>query len=132
MKDLSYIIPKDKFDKEFAGNLNKYSISEVKEYIPQLLEWLQDGNWPVATPVGEYLQPHVNEIEDEIMGVLHTDDGVWKYWTLGLIYNYDKLPGDKIMAEVKRIAKYPTPHDIEEELQERAIEILEKFSTKKS
>jgi len=128
MKDFSHITPKDKADEEFVHNLNKYSILEIKEYVPQLLEWLQDGNWPVASHIFKYLQPHVSKIEDEIMDVLHSDDEIWKYWILGLILSYGKVPGNKTMTEVMRIAKYPTPKEIEEELQERAIEIIKQFS----
>ena len=43
MKDYSHIIPKGKDDDDFIYNLRKYIVSEIKEYIPQLLEWLQMG-----------------------------------------------------------------------------------------
>lgn len=57
-----YIIPRTKDDDEAIDNLKSCSFNEIREYIPQLLEWLQDVNWPVSAPIFNYLLPHVNEI----------------------------------------------------------------------
>ncbi|WP_424511158.1 DUF5071 domain-containing protein [Roseateles saccharophilus] len=54
----------------------------VEPVLPQILEWTQDGNWPVAlvfapflATIGAGLAPHARRI-------LHGDDDVWKYFLL--------------------------------------------------
>jgi len=38
------------------------------------LEWSQDTHWEVAEGIAKYLVPHVNEIAQELLFVLNTDD----------------------------------------------------------
>ena len=44
-------VPKDKFDEDACGKLFLTSDKEVILALPELLEWLQDYNWPVASKV---------------------------------------------------------------------------------
>ncbi len=122
------IVPKDKFDQESVDNLKKYSFEEIEQYIPALLEWLQDANWPVAGPIFNYFKPHINDIDDEIVKILRTDDEVWKYWILGLIDHSEVVPNDVLMKEITRIAEHPTQNEIEEELHEVALDIIKRLS----
>lgn len=126
----AHIIPRGKDDQEAIENLKNCSFNEIKEYVPQLLEWLQDGNWPVSTPVFNYLLPHVNDIEDEILKILGTDDGMWKYWILGLISNFPGKVSDRMLQEVKRIAEHPTKDEIADEVQKEAIDVLQDLKLK--
>lgn len=120
-----HIIPRDKGDKEAIENLRACSFDEIKQEVPQLLEWLQDGNWPVAGPVCDFLLPYINEIDTDIANVLKTQDEVWKYWILNwLIAGSDIVPSSTIMEEVTRIAENPTEGEIEEELHEAAVAII--------
>jgi hypothetical protein len=82
MKDY---IPKNKFDIEAAERLKLLEFEAISADIPELLEWLQDMNWPVAHEVAQYLTPHVNEMKDELLSILNSDDGMWKYWIVLLI-----------------------------------------------
>ncbi len=41
------MIPKDKYDEESIKLLQLASDGDVIENAEQLLEWLQDSNWPV-------------------------------------------------------------------------------------
>lgn len=123
------IVPKDKLDHESVDNLKKYSLEEIKQYIPALLEWLQDANWPVAGPILDYFEPHINDIDDEIVKILQGDDDVWKYWILnGLIGHSDVVPNDVLMKEMSRIAENPTQSEIEEEVHEAALDIIKRLS----
>ncbi|WP_371417558.1 DUF5071 domain-containing protein [Flavobacterium lindanitolerans] len=47
-KDTQNLVPKNKEDSNFIHNLKLKSISEIRDLIPQLLEWMQDINWPQA------------------------------------------------------------------------------------
>ncbi len=43
------LIPKNKFDHETVERLKNLSYEELKPIMPDLLEWLQDFNWPLPT-----------------------------------------------------------------------------------
>jgi hypothetical protein len=123
MVDPGQIIPKHKFDFDAVENLKKFRVDEITQYIPGILEWLQDGNWPVFSALGNYLEPHFNKIQHEIVDVLKTDDDIWKYWIILLIKNCGYMPGLIIMNELNRIITSPTKGEIEEGVLEIALEI---------
>nr|WP_145331961.1 DUF5071 domain-containing protein [Paenibacillus xylanexedens] len=49
------MLPKDKFDIKSVEKLAKRSNDELREILPELMEWLQDGNWPISKPVEDLL-----------------------------------------------------------------------------
>ncbi|MCW4469965.1 DUF5071 domain-containing protein [Flavobacterium sp. MFBS3-15] len=124
------IIPKHKFDFEATDNLKQYKIEEIKEEIPYLLEWLQDGNWPVAYNISEYFMHYLNEIEIELMNILTSNDVIWKYWVLLMINASGSFSGGSVMSEIHRIAKNPTEIEIVEGLHETALEIIDQLNSK--
>ena len=119
IKDL---IPKDKGDIETAEKLKNYSYHELKSIIPDLLIWLQDGNWPIAKTVSEYLKSICDNISEEIFDVFKTNDLEWKYW---IILSFGPITNDRfIRNEIVRIALNPTRMELESELNEIANEIM--------
>ncbi|MCL6661305.1 DUF5071 domain-containing protein [Paenibacillus amylolyticus] len=126
--DIRACLPRDKSDFEAVSKLNEFSNEELKGIIPELMEWLQDGNWPISKPVedlllrlGEDLIPHVKD-------VLQTQDPQWEYFILvGLI---DRLPISHLsmlQTDLVRILESPTPSEILEDLDEVIVELLEKM-----
>lgn len=127
MKNIEFL-PKDKEDTQFVEKLRLKSISEIKDNIPDLLEWVQDGNWPQASYIMEYFRPHINEIDDELIKILKGNDATWKYWLLlGLIKNSGVTPNQKLLSELDRLASSPTADDKEEGIDDLSKEILDKF-----
>ncbi len=87
-----------------------------------MLEWIQDINWPVAKPISEYLVVINENISQEIIAILKTNDEVWKYWTISI---FGKITNDQsIQNEIIRIAKNPTENEIEEKVSKIANEII--------
>lgn len=122
--NIQNLIPKDKHDIERAKNLKNYSYSEISPIIPQLLQWIQDINWPVAKPVSEYLISINENISHEILDVLKTNDQIWKYWTISI---FGRITNDELIRnEIIRIARNPTKSEITEEVNEIAKEIIQK------
>ena len=121
-------MPETKFDVDVAEQLSDRSFEELKPYIPDLLEWLGDGNWPVALPVSQVLRKFVPLISKEMMDVLSGDDDQLIYWCLTLLVAPEK---DVISAEIinrlKEFAQNPTEVEKREELDEIAGEILEEL-----
>lgn len=128
MTKIDNIVPKNKEDIDFIKNLKKKQIYEIKDSIPELLEWTQDGNWPQARLIIDYLLPHVNEIDSELVKILNGNDSTWKYWILlGLINNSETKPSDKILTIVYDLYHNPSIEDKEEEIDSIAQEIIEKW-----
>ena len=123
MNNYSHIIPQSKEDDSYIEHLQKCPIDDIKPAIPQLLEWLQDGNWPQARIIAKYFEPYIKEIQEEIIAILHTNDSVWKYWVLRLVLHSHTFPGS-IMAEIQRIAEKPTDTETDEGIYEVALEII--------
>jgi hypothetical protein len=120
--NIKSLIPKDKSDIETAEKLKNYSYQELKSIIPDLLIWLQDGNWPVAKIVLEYLESICDNISEEIFDVFKTNDLEWKYW---IILSFGPITNDGfIRNEIVRIALNPTKLEIEYNLNEVANEIM--------
>lgn len=82
VKDL---VPKNKHD---VSNINKlYSLTddEMKLIVYDLLEWIQDYNWPVAQELVSVLKEREDIIFPYMSDILRGDDFMWKYWIMDLI-----------------------------------------------
>jgi hypothetical protein len=123
--DIHQLIPKDKFDIDTASQLRNYSYAEIKPIVPELLEWIQDMNWPVARTVADYLESISENLADEILKVLKGDDDIWKWGCLRIyLRTIDKINDEGLLNEIKRIASHPTKGEIEEDVNELAIELV--------
>ena len=124
---LNNLIPKDKFDTETAGQLPGYSFEAIQPILPQLLEWLQDGNWPVSRPVAAYLRTlPQDQLGPYLMNIMQGDDYEWKYFLISAFSSID--PKDlylPYLQEIRRLAEHPTPTEINCELQYMARLILD-------
>jgi len=128
--DLKHLIPKNKFDEETAKKLKDHSYEELKQIIPQLLEWIQDMNWPVASIVADYLISISKKIQKEILDIITGSDIMWKYWCISVIcYNSPDALSEEVLSEIVRIAQNPTQFEIENEVNEEAIAVLKKRHT---
>jgi hypothetical protein len=117
--------PKDKFDFDTASQLRNYSYAEIKPIVPKLLEWIQDMNWPVARTVADYLESISENLADEILKVLKGNDDIWKWGCLRIyLRTIDKINDEGLLNGIKRIASHPTKGEIEEDVNELAIELV--------
>ncbi len=125
--EITDLIPKDKLDTKTAEKLNKYSYEEIKPIIPDLFEWIQDMNWPVARIVAEYLITISENLTTQIVEVLNSNDEMWKYWCIEVFGIYSKKPMHPDVLEiVNRIANNPTLEEREYNISEQAIRALKK------
>lgn len=123
------IIPKHKSDIKAVENLDCYIIAEISEEIPLLLEWLKDCNWPVAHPIYTYFRRHINEIDEHIISIFRSDDGMWKYWIVGLIADAEQRPNHRIINILMNLVANPTIDEIESEVNSAAKEFLDKLKS---
>jgi hypothetical protein len=123
--DIRELIPKHKSDIETAEKLKACSYEEIKPIIPDLLECLQDCNWPVSRPVANYLVTISEHLTGDIVKILQGNDDIWKYWCLRVFAVRATSIAPALMDEIKRIASQPTQSEIDELVHETALEILE-------
>jgi hypothetical protein len=120
--NIRLLIPKDKHDQTAIPHLKKLSFEQLKPIVPDLLEWLQDMNWPVAKPIADILEPFVDEMTIEIVAILKSDDAMWKFWVMAVLLR--KTTNPLLLNEIKRIAQFPTTDEIENEVNTVANDVL--------
>lgn len=125
MKHNAVELPRNKHDFERVHRLKNLSREEIFPLLPELMEWIQDLNWPIANGVAELLLKYPIDIVPFIKEVLSTNDDVWKYWCLEVLVK--RFPEDikrQLKSELIQIAESPTKGEKLEELEVLAMEIL--------
>lgn len=79
------LLPKNKFDTANLEKIASLSDDEMKPIIYELLEWIQDYNWPVAQEILPILIARKNLIVPYLSMILNGNDSMWKYWMMELI-----------------------------------------------
>lgn len=121
------LFPTSKYDLEACATLANASDGEVGPLVPQLLEWLQDMNWPVAVHVRDRLARMSAELVEPVRKVLIGNDETWKYWLVSsLLPETDSRVVSALSAELKRLAFCPTASEKSEEVDMLARELLER------
>ncbi len=123
-RDLENILPQTKFDTDKAYALVALGFPAVHAVIPQILEWLQDLNWPIARTFQPFLIGIGKPLSPYVANVLAGNDQCWKYNLLvGVVLPSPEL-AQTLRMELERMAFRPTPSEIQEEVNQVAIEIL--------
>lgn len=84
--------PRDKFDLAAVAALNGADADTLRPLLPELLEWLQDANWPVARPLAELLRPHQQAFDRELAAIPRGDDEEWKQTLFSCLLDHRAAP----------------------------------------
>lgn len=122
--NIKNLLPKDKFDIESVENLKNFSFDEIQPIVPDLLQWLQDCNWPVSKPIVNFLLPYTDNISADILEILTGTDEIWKYWILSGFG--DSITNILVIEEIKRIALDPSKQELLEGINEIALALVQK------
>lgn len=118
-------LPKDKMDLDSVAHLKTLSSNELIPLLPDLIEWLQDINWPVASELSKLLMPMEGELIPHIKEIVNSNDSLWKYCILSnLVRNFTTMNKVRLKDELMRLSNNPSNEDIEEEIDNLAKEIL--------
>ena len=79
---LRELLPHEKGDTERAEAIVALGYPAVAPILPDLIEWLQDCNWPVAHVLSPFLAQIGLPLLPPVRAVLATNDYQWKYWVL--------------------------------------------------
>lgn len=119
------IFPLDKGDTDSVIKLMNYSFDELKPFASDLLNCLQDMNWPIASYMAIYLRPYVNELSNEIVEVFRSNDDMWKYWLItSLLSKVDYEINTQLINELMRIRDNPSSGERDNEVDQVARETL--------
>jgi len=125
--DIKSLIPRDKHDLERAEAAIKIGYPAVAPILPELLEWLQDLNWPVAQILAPFLATIGKPLIPHIQHIFASDDEIWKYWIMTYIIADSAELAEAFRNDLERIAYSPTEREVEEELNETAQHILNRW-----
>ena len=118
--------PRDKHDLEAAHRAARASWDQMEPLAMQLLEWVQDPNWPVAKILVPALANVGAPLAPGIRQVLAGHDDTWKYNLIDSIVARSPDLGRLLRPELERIAFQPTPSEQAEEVDRVARAALEK------
>lgn len=124
-KDVNLPLPRSKNDIDRARQIAKFGFPDVAPVVPELLEWLQDGNWPVSRVLSPFLVSLGHSILPELRTVLRGQDAVWKYWCLSLVIAH--LPMESLIElrdDIRQLAEQPSTDEIREEVDHLAKQVL--------
>lgn len=125
MDTVHELIPRDKMDTDRAEAAVAAGYPAVAPIVPDLLEWLQDMNWPVANVLAPFLASIGEPLVPHIRHIFETDDELWKYWMIVAILRDSPTVAAAFRDDLVRIASAPTEREAEEGLDERAQDTLE-------
>lgn len=113
--------PADKFDTSTAEAI----VASGDATDPDLLEWIQDLNWPVARVLAPFLANAGGIVAPSIRRILESNDETWKSSVVsGVVAKSTELIA-LLQPELKRIAITPTSGERSEGLDQIVVELLE-------
>lgn len=127
MNDPLLWVPRDKHDNVRAQAAIAAGYPAVEPVLPELLEWLQDTNWPVAQTLAPFLASIGPPLIPHIKKIFETDDEMWKYRIIQEILTESRVNTEALKPQLERIVNSPTKSELDEGLDVEAKEILELF-----
>ena len=119
------LIPRHKLDLTRAQAAVAAGYPAIAPVLPELLEWLQDYNWPVAHILQPFLAGIGLPLAPHLRRILQTDDEVWKYWVIVCLIKESAALQAEFRHELTRLATSPTVRETREELPQVASETLQ-------
>jgi len=125
--ELSTAIPRHKHDLEAARSAVALGWPAVAPIAPQLLEWVQDMNWPVAPILAPLLASAGASLATNIRDIFKSEDEVWKYFVIQAVVAQSNEMCRVLQSDLRRIASQPTAAEHKEEVDLVAREALERM-----
>ncbi|MEQ1488933.1 MAG: DUF5071 domain-containing protein [Terricaulis sp.] len=118
------LLPTNKMDTERATAIVALGYPAVAPVLAELLTWLQDVNWPVASVLAPFLASIGTPLATYALEVLRTDDDLWKLNVLQSVVAKSPELRREMLSEIRRIAMSPTPGERAEGVDTLAGELL--------
>ena len=125
--ELLTLVPRDKHDLHNANAVVALGWPAVEPIASQLMEWVQDSNWPVAQVLAPFLATVGSELAPHVRQVLGTSDDTWKYFVIQDVVARSSELARALQAELRRLALEPTPSERTQEVDLVARAALEQL-----
>jgi len=126
--DISFFIPANKHDFEAVERIKNADPKDVEEHLPQIFEWIEDINWPVAQELVKVLAGFDDLIMPFVIDLIRNPDGLREYsiyyFMLPLLTNRQL---QLLKEELERVAHNPSPFEKDEEYDKIALKYLQKI-----
>jgi len=129
-ENIRLLLPRHKSDSENARAIVAQGYPAVEPVLAELLEWLQDPNWPISGRIASFLATIGEPLIPHVRYVLQSNDDGWKYQVLTKIVATSPVIARSVYDELKRMATAPTSSEKSEDVDIVAQEILLKLKTK--
>jgi hypothetical protein len=130
MNDLRDLLPRHKSDCDRAKAIISLGYPAVAPVLRDLLEWLQDGNWPLSHSIGDFLVSIGAPVVPLIREVFQGSDDIWKYWCIDrLVMRFAADDAEQLRPDLERLAFHPTRQEKEQEVDERARAALKRLDS---
>ena len=125
MNNAQEFIPQSKGDLSRAKAAVDAGYPRVESILPELLEWLQDYNWPVAHVLAPFLASIGDPLVPHVRRILESEDETWKYWMMDCIMKESLVVAESFRDYLERLVKSPSDAELREGLDDVAKEVLE-------
>lgn len=123
--DDSLFIPVSKHDIEVVERIKNADPKNIQEILPQIFEWVEDINWPIAPELVKVLVRFDDMIIPCIIDLIRKPDGLREYsiyyYMLPLLTNRQLC---LLKEELERVAYNPSPFEKEEKYDKIAMQYL--------
>ncbi|MBJ6361861.1 DUF5071 domain-containing protein [Paenibacillus sp. GCM10012307] len=118
-------IPSNKMDYYTIEKLRKLPYNEIEPIINQLLEWVEDINWPIAKEICQILIPLDLKLVPSLKKIVGGKDEVWADNCIRYIVKWlSEEAIRELSPELERIAFYPSEDELELELNIFVLQLL--------
>jgi len=124
MSDLLHDLPTDKYDTRGAEALVKRGFPAATPVLPQLLEWIRDGNWPVARVLAPFIATAGTSLVPHAQRILRGDDNTWKYFLLQDVVAKSTSLAALLRPDLERLSRQATGGEMAEGLPSMADSLL--------
>jgi len=123
-------VPKDKHDVSTIEALKTIGIEKVVPVLPELLEWMKDGNWPCARELLNVMPRFHAELVPHVKNIFAIDDGEWKWFIFPLIERFPEETIALLLSCIDRVVSQPTPDEVHSEVYDIAYKFLDSLNDK--
>jgi hypothetical protein len=126
-RSLSDLMPCSKTETDKASKLVALGYPAVEPVMGEILEWVEDANWPVATVFLPFLARIGAPIVPHVRYVLKSQDEQWKRVVLDHIVGESGDLAHGLSVDLQRLTNSPTEAERDEGLHTTAAELFRKY-----
>ncbi len=126
-RDLSTLVPATKSETDKARRLVALGFPAVQPVLDEILEWVEDPNWPVAQVFLPFLATVGVPLVPLVRHVLESHDEQWKHAVLANVVGQNDALAHAMAVDLQRLMHTPTEAERAEGLHGVADALFQKY-----